>query len=254
MKCRIHLNGEFQEFTLSETPALLGIQRFFLGCVGAEGQLNGELSYVRLLPYSVSAEQINAWAKTTEPYTASNNKDIHVICEDSLGAGKTISIESGATYMDEKDIDAEYNGLMILDENTKNVFKIITDPETSVDVNVKYIAPNDKTVTQHFVQDFHFNKTQRVTEIFSAFGEDPDLIEENTTYFFNMGKLWSNSYLFNLNEKASYRISFETQEEVENIEQQKVCLCGCVFEDFERDSRENSLITENVRGRARKMF
>ena len=59
MKVRVHLNGEFQEFTLAETPAMLDLQRFFLGCNGTIGQLNGELKNVQIINEALPVEVIN---------------------------------------------------------------------------------------------------------------------------------------------------------------------------------------------------
>ena len=59
MKARIHLNDEYQEFTLAETPAMLDIQRFFLGCIGTGGQLNGELKNVQIINEALPIEVIN---------------------------------------------------------------------------------------------------------------------------------------------------------------------------------------------------
>jgi len=59
MKCRIHLNNEYQEFTLSGTPAMLDLQRFFLGCIGTGGQLNGELKNVQIINEALPIEVIN---------------------------------------------------------------------------------------------------------------------------------------------------------------------------------------------------
>lgn len=68
MKCRIHLNGEYQEFTLFEVSTMFDIQRFFFGCIGAEGQLNGELKNVLLRPYAVSPETIALWHSLDVPF------------------------------------------------------------------------------------------------------------------------------------------------------------------------------------------
>lgn len=59
MKARIHLNDEYQEFTLAETPAMLDLQRFFLGCVEKSGQLNGELKNVQIINEALPIEVIN---------------------------------------------------------------------------------------------------------------------------------------------------------------------------------------------------
>ena len=59
MKARIHLNDEYREFVLTEVPALLNLQHFFLGCVGTSGQLNGELKNVQIINEALPIEVIN---------------------------------------------------------------------------------------------------------------------------------------------------------------------------------------------------
>jgi len=59
MKTRIHLNDEYQEFPLTEVPAMLDLQRFFLGCVATSGQLNGELKNVQIINEALPVEVIN---------------------------------------------------------------------------------------------------------------------------------------------------------------------------------------------------
>src|SRR5690554_1422704 len=68
MTARIHLNNEYEEFTLPETPAMLDLKRFYLGCVGATAQLNGDLRGVLLRPYAVSPETISTWHSLDVPF------------------------------------------------------------------------------------------------------------------------------------------------------------------------------------------
>jgi hypothetical protein len=68
MKARIHLNDEYQEFPLTEVPAMLDLQRFFLGCVESQGQLNGDLRGVLLRPYAVSPETVATWHSLDAPF------------------------------------------------------------------------------------------------------------------------------------------------------------------------------------------
>ncbi len=59
MKARIHINDEYKESHLTEVPAMLDLQRFFLGCVGTGGQLNGELKNVQIINEALPIEVIN---------------------------------------------------------------------------------------------------------------------------------------------------------------------------------------------------
>lgn len=68
MRARIFLDDEYKDCLLSEIPATLDLQRFFLGCLGAEGQLNGELDNVLYVPEAVPTSTVQKWRRLTRPF------------------------------------------------------------------------------------------------------------------------------------------------------------------------------------------
>jgi hypothetical protein len=101
MTARIHLNDEYEEFTLLETPATLDLKRFFLGCYGTTNQLNGELKDVLIRPYAVSPETIATWHSLDAPFFDPGEqidaaaKTIHMYQSDITGHGHTVRDQYG---------------------------------------------------------------------------------------------------------------------------------------------------------------
>lgn len=190
-----------------------------------------------------------------------NTTGVEVTCSKTNGFSETdqIVIEEGGTYYSGAELENyTYTGILEIKENCVNEFQVFLTPavDTDVDIQFQWLMASGSAITKHYVRDFRVNEREEIAEIPPTFGskEITDFKRIKTSYIFSMGSLWSDSYFFNLDKDTLYQIIYETDSDIEGIEQQTIYLCGCMFEDLERSERDGDFVMENISGKAISML
>lgn len=184
------------------------------------------------------------------------NVEVNIIQDFTIG--QQIQIEYDAVYQGNSEINSNYNGILVLKENSINTFQVELIPDLSVGIDIEVIYNKYPEEYEEFIylEDVKIVETNSLRRISGGIGNKiaKGYEVEETNYNFTIGQLWHKSSLFNIDNDSYYRIRFKTDDDIGGIESQDLYLCGCKFDNHEISGRRGGFYSENLTGVAINLF
>lgn len=175
----------------------------------------------------------------------------------SMNIGTEVLIKDYLAYIDTVEVPVVFTAPFYIKENASNVLIFEITP-TSAKINVQAIwrKASGTTKTQAYVEEFTARKARTVAKHRKRSGITNPVAVQDENYSFVLRALWVDSEYYDLisDNSSFFRIVYDTNSGITDINQQLYCLCGCAFDEFNIEQREGSLIKVSLSGTASNMY
>ncbi len=200
--------------------------------------------------------KITANGNVTSLVIENQNSGSTITYTTALAQGDILEIKNDISYKNTvADYVAVFNAPFYIEENDENVISFTFSGGSNIDVEVSWEYPSSNAAVMAYVQNLRISEArtyQRKQSLYSTYKNGAVL--KDVDFVISIGKMWSDSVIFNGSPEKSYRLVIYTDDDATGIEQQAYVFCNCRFTSKEISSEGASIVTENIDGFADKMF
>ena len=173
--------------------------------------------------------------------------------ESKYDVGTIFKIYHDSVYQNDNEINVTFSAPFIIAENFINTLSFTLPADVSIDASVSWLHPSPVEVVIGYVEEFSINevRTQRKGTVNLLNKYTNSYVTQDIAYDFSIDKLYLNSW-FHDERDYSYRLKWQTDSDIDDINQITTYLCGCKFNNFTWSQVDNEVVKENIRGTALK--
>lgn len=168
-------------------------------------------------------------------------------------SGTVLDIFCDAAYSASTQVSANYSGMFYFAENISNSVCITLSPtaSTTIDMVTQWLQPSSVETVLAYAENFSITETrnqrQQTINLLDKYANSRHILQ-SVTYSFSMDKLFYNNWFLHESDDETYRIKWQTNSSVTDIDQVTCYLNGCKFNTITWTQADNENVKENIQG------